>query len=138
MGYTRRPTIHTLNQFEEYPGLEVRVMAVRIGKMRQIIASLEDDSDSDDLSEDQIGEMVRIVSDNLVSWNLEDEEPDGTIVPVPCDEAGVNDLELDMLVAILNAWMEELTGPTEELGKDSSSAPSSAGPSLELPPMIDM
>lgn len=132
MGYRRVPTIYTLDQFKDYSGLEVRMTSIRIGKMRELMTLL----DNDDVTDEQMDAMVKMVSDNLVSWNLEEE--DGA--PVPADRAGVDSLDLNMLLEIITAWMEQLTGPDEELGKDSSSAPSSASstPKMPMPEMVDL
>lgn len=140
MGYTRVPTIYSLT-FEDFPGLEVRMKSVRIGKLRRVLEAMESEDDED--LDGQLDEMINLVASNLVSWNLEDEEIDPETdevktIPVPASKAGVEDLDFDMLMAILNGWTTILTGPEKELGKGSSSGPSSGGPKPELPAMIDM
>jgi len=131
MGYRRVPTIHTLT-FGQYPGLEVRMKSIRIGKMRQVLAAL--DAGSDDVSDDEVETMINMVVENLVSWNLEDEE-DGVVTPVPTTRESIDDLELDMVLAIAMTWMDQLTGPDKDLGKDSTSGATSAVP---LPQMVDL
>ncbi len=112
MGYRKIPTIHTLT-FKKYDGLVVRMRGLKIGKMRQILQVLAND-EQDTLA--LVDAMVKFISDGLISWTLETE--DGQEVPTTVEE--VEDLEFDMLSDILNAWLGEVSGPDDDLGKDSS------------------
>lgn len=112
MGYRKIPTIHTLT-FKKYDGLVVRMRGLKIGKMRKILQVLSAD-EQDTLA--LVDAMVKFVSDGLISWTLETE--DGKEVPTTAEE--VEDLEFDMLSDILNAWLSEVSGPDDDLGKDSS------------------
>ncbi len=112
MGYRKIPTIHTLT-FKKYDGLVVRMRGLKIGKMRKILQVLSAD-EQDTLA--LVDAMVKFISDGLISWTLETE--DGQEVPTTVEE--VEDLEFDMLSDILNAWLGEVSGPDDDLGKDSS------------------
>lgn len=112
MAYRRIPVIHTL-ELEKYDGLVVRMKGLKIGEMRRLVKTIE----SDDLPTDEIMDaMIKSIADNLVSWTLQEE--DGT--PVPDDYDGVESLDFEMLQEITGKWLDRLSGPGEELGKDSS------------------
>jgi hypothetical protein len=125
MGYRRIPTIHTLNKFDDYEGFEIRLKGLKLGKVRSLVKLMEED---DETTNEVVGEMIDIVAENLVSWNLEDEE--GT--PIPADAAGIDDLELPMLLAIVTEWLDQMTGVSDDLGKGSGSGVTSP---VELPTM---
>lgn len=113
MGYRKIPTIYTL-KFDQYEGLEVRMKSMKIGKMRAVLNVIEDDDLGTPVL---IDEMVKVISEGLVSWNLEDE--DGK--PLEPVRSEVEELEFGMLNAILDKWLGELSGPDQELGKGSPS-----------------
>lgn len=114
MGYRKIPTIYTLKSFDDYPGLEVRMAGLKLGKVRKLVSIMEDD---DEKTNTVVEEMARLVVEGLVSWNLEEE--DGS--PSPATEAGVEDLELPMLLTIVSEWLDQMTGVDDDLGKGSSS-----------------
>lgn len=124
MGYRKVPTIHTL-EFKQYDGLVVRMKGLKIGKMRKVLAILDDEDRPIAVLMD---EMVKIVTEGLVSWNLQDEH--GTDLPTTAEQ--IEDLEFEMLTDILQAWLGKMTGPDEELGKGSLSGGSFPGQPLTM------
>lgn len=123
MGHRRVPTIHTLDKIEGEEGLIVRLKGLRIGKLRGLIKIME--SDEQGLS-DMLDELTETMAAAAVSWNLEDE--DGN--PVEFDRDGIEELELDQLMGIVNAWTGAMTSVDDELGKDSTS-----GEKFPVPPL---
>lgn len=113
MGYRKIPTIHTIDDVKDEPGLIVRVKGVSFGKVRKLL-TLVSSEEKDELVVDKIASML---ADNLVSWNLEDEH--GT--PVPPVLAALDDLEFDFVMKVVNTWLDRMTGTGDELGKDSKS-----------------
>lgn len=120
MGYKKVPTIHTLDKIKGLDGLTVRLKGLKVGKLRRLIAVLE--SDEQGLTE-MLGEVFELLTENAVSWDLEDEGGN----PVPFDHDGVEELELEDLMSILSAWMDAMTSVSEDLGKDSTSGGSFPG-----------
>jgi hypothetical protein len=113
MGYRKVPTIYTIKP-ENYKGLEVRMSGTRIGKVRRLINLQESE---DEKTIEMLDEMVKLIVDNLVSWNLEDEEGN----PLPADKEQVEELELPMVLDIIGGWVDSMTGVPDDLGKDSAS-----------------
>lgn len=124
MGYRKVPTIYTLINFDGHEGLVVRMKGISFGRVRRLLTALGDDAKD----QDSMDAVFKQVSDSLVSWNLEDE--DGT--PVPPTAEAIDDLEFDMVIAIVNKWLDQITGPGPELGKDSNSGESFPGRPLTM------
>lgn len=116
MGYRRKPAVHTLDLEEKYPGFEVCMKGLKIGEMRRLLQALGDSVETDEM----IDQVTGILSSHTLSWNLEDDE--GRVVQ-PTREA-FEDFELDMLMDLVNAWLDKVNGVDVErsdLGKDSQS-----------------
>lgn len=113
-GYRKIPRIYTLKFDKEFEGLEVRLKSIKIGEMRRMLRLI--DSDEDNTTEVLDG-MVALISKGLVSWNLLEE--DGSPTPATAEE--VDELDFDLLKTILDEWLDQVSGPGEDLGKDSLS-----------------
>lgn len=126
MGYRKVPTIYTLDDVKDEPGLIVRMKAIKVGKLRKLmrVISVEEDK----MTPEMIDEIFKLLLDGLVSWNLEDEQGS----PVPTTMDGVDELELTTVMAILNEWLENMTGVDDELGKDSTSGATFPGRPLTM------
>lgn len=107
MGHRKIPTIYTLTEIEE--GLIVRMKAIRIGRLRKLMSIVDDETG------EALDEMFALLQEGLVSWNLEDENG----VPVPTTMEGIEEQEMPLVLGILEAWLKNMTGPSEELGKGS-------------------
>lgn len=110
MGYRKIPTIHTLTEFEGNEGLIVRMKGMSFGKIRRLMSALSEDTNDQDSME----AIAKHVVDSLVSWNLEDDNG-----PVPETLEGLDSLDFDLVLDIVNAWLAKMTGPNEDLGKGS-------------------
>lgn len=113
MGYRRTPKVHLLDLEENYPGFVVRMKGLKIGKMRKLLAAMDDDVKT----EDMIPEVSKLISESVISWNLEDDEGN----PVEPTVEAIEDFELDMLMDLVNAWLNKVNGVSEDLGKGSQS-----------------
>lgn len=122
MGYRKVPTIYTIDDFEKYPGLEVRMKGLKLGKLKKFITMDDDDLDS------SVEEIVKLLAEGIVSWNLEDE--DGQ--PVPTTPEAFDDQELEFLMDLFGAWSDRILGVSKELGKDSTSGVSFPAPPLTM------
>jgi hypothetical protein len=124
MGYRKIPTIYTLANLPEEDGLIVRMRAIRIGKVRSLMKAMSSQSESDE----SLDEMFALLLEGLVSWNLEDENG----VPVPATAESLDEMELPFVMTILEAWLTQMTGPDEGLGKGSGSGATFPGRPLTM------
>lgn len=111
MGYRKVPTILTLTEFKDHDGLVVRMKPISYGKVRRLVAL------NDDNSTESTEEMASTFQEHLVSWNLEDEAG----APVGVSEAEVDEQDFDFVMEIISGWLDQVTGPSEDLGKGSAS-----------------
>lgn len=123
MGYRRVPTIYTLNEIPGEDGLIVRMKTISFGKVRRLISLMENDND-----DNVMDEISAQVSKNLVSWNLVDENED----EIPATVEGIDDQDFDLILKIVNAWLDAITGVSKDLGKDSSSGAKFPGEPLTM------
>lgn len=116
MGYRRVPTIYTLDSIPEEEGLVVRMSSIRLGKLRRLMALTADESAGDE----SVGEILDLFGESLISWNLEDFE---TGAPVPTTKDAIEEQEIELVMRIVEAWMERMTGSDGpgDLGKGSIS-----------------
>lgn len=95
-------------------GLHVRLTSIKFGKVRQLIALMDDDEKDAEVMD----EISGLLAKSLISWDLMEE--DG-VTPVPTTLEAIDDLEFDEVIEIVNKWLDEMTGPSGDLGKDSTS-----------------
>ncbi len=124
MGYRKIPTIHTLEFDGALEGLVIRVKSIPFGKVRKMMALLDDDK-KDGVVMDEITGRV---ADAIASWNLQDEY--GRDIAV--SREAIDDLEFEDVMQLVDKWLECITGPNKELGKDSSSSATSPVPPLTM------
>jgi hypothetical protein len=118
MGFRKVPTIYTL-EFKNplYKGLEIRMKSISFGKVRKLISATEDASD------ENFEELLVSVENGIVSWNLEDENDQ----PVPANAEGLADQDFEFVMDVIMAWLDCMTGISDDLGKGSSSGPQFPG-----------
>lgn len=114
-------------------GLSIRQLLKAQRLTRSGVLQRTDDGAVDEAAVERV---FQLIADNLVRWNLEEddtEDDDGNVVPgapVPTTLDGVLSLELDPAVDILTQWLEGIAGVRDD---DPLSASSSDGePSVEL------
>lgn len=124
MGYRRIPTIYTLDKIDGEDGLVVRLKGISFGKVRRLLNLMDGDTGNDKVMD----EISSQLSANLVSWNLEDEHG----VPVREDTEGIDAQDFDLVLKIVEAWLSNITGPDDELGKGSPSGEKFPGQPLTM------
>lgn len=125
MGYRKTPRINTLEMDGELlNGLVIRVKSISFGKVRSVMRAM----DSDEGGAEVMETVVKTLGGALVSWTLEDE--DGN--PVEANAEGLESLDFDEVMAVVGKWLESITGPAPELGKDSSSGETFPGQPLTM------
>lgn len=130
MGYKPKRKIYTLAfEGEEYEGLEVRIRGLNTGQVMDIDAARGDGGDG------AIVTMLKLMADQLVEWNVEDDYGQ----PVPTTFEGVRSLDIDFNWAVIDAWQNAAAGvntPLESGSTDGEPALVASIPmdALSLPP----
>lgn len=119
MARRRIPRIYELTFDGDLEGLHVKVKSIRFGKVRQLMALL----DEDDKDMEAMEAISRLLAESIVAWDFEDE--DGR--PIEPSLEAIDELEFTEVMAIVNKWLDEITGPGDELGKGSNSGASFPG-----------
>lgn len=117
-GYRRQRKMYLL-KFDEYPGMWVRVRGASMGAFLRISKMVDSLSVSDPAT---MGSLFSEFAAFLKEWNIpeldDDDEPTGELVPTTLE--GLLSLEFDMVMDIINAWVDAVSGVAAPLGKTSS------------------
>lgn len=130
MGYRPKRKVYALAfEGEEYEGLEVKIRGLNTGQIMDIDAARADGGEA------AIVTMLQLMADQLVEWNVEDDEGQ----PVPPTFEGIRSLDVDFNWAIIDAWQNATAGVPAPLDSDSTSGEPSLVASipmetLSLPP----
>lgn len=119
MGYKHKiPRINvTFPEGHDYHGCEVTLRRLKLREWLDITGLGGDEEPV----VRHIGDQLRTMADKLIDWNLEEE--DGT--PVPTTVEAVLDQDQTLMMAILEAWLDNLAGVPAPLEPSSTSgAPS--------------
>lgn len=116
MGYKPNKKFYTL-EFPEYPGLEITVKGVSIGKLVDISnmsLDLSKESDEDKLK------VFGLFAKKITSWNVEHPEPeetteDGTCAicgleegaPLPTTAEAMKCLDVDFIMPLILGWFSQ-------------------------------
>ena len=130
MGYKNTMKVYRLtwDDSTEFPGL---VATMRGARVREILAvsELADQAGAENMT--SIRALFGQIAEFLTSWNVETEDGD----PVPATEYGLYEVELALVLAIVNAWVEAAGGVSGPLSERSSSGGTSAVPPLPMAPL---
>lgn len=123
-GYKReKPLYKLVFEDEQFDGLEIMAKSLPLGEfleLQKLQARAVDDPDAGE-------QVIRRLSDVLVSWNLEDD--DGQ--PVPATFDGLASQDFPFVLAIFQAWQEAVSSvPNRSPGGSNGGGTS---PELSLP-----
>jgi hypothetical protein len=124
MARIRVPRIYDLKFDGELEGLHVRIKSIKFGKVRQLIALMDEESKDVEIMDRISAELA----DAIVSWDFLDEDEQ----PIPVSQEAIDDLEFFEVMEITNKWLDQMTGPEKDLGKDFSSGASFPGRPLTM------
>lgn len=112
-GYVPERKKYTLNfdDTTDYKGLVVVMHSLSMGEILAVQAV------QTGKNVESVEKVFKIFARNLVEWNVS--RPDGT--PVPATYEGVQEQDMDMLVAIMGAWMRATTEVSAPLDRPSTS-----------------
>lgn len=121
-GYVPKRKTYTLDFADtEYDGLEVKLCGLTTGELLDAMEKKEEASE--DSNSGAFRELLDLVADKIVSWNVETE--DGR--PVAPTLEALHAQDPDFNLAIVNAWTTAINGVPAPLDGDSTSG----DPSLE-------
>lgn len=113
MGY--KATKKFLLKFPEgqYEGLEVHVRSVPFGQFFELDRLSKAAGQARDL--DSVNQLLGKLAEHITGWNLEDEDDQ----PIPVSVDALKDLDVDLVLAIIAAWLEGMVGVSAPLDKKS-------------------
>jgi len=115
MGFTpQRKQFRLKFQDEELNGLEVLMGSASIGALMNM-SNFSADTAKDSMS--SLGTSLSVLADSLVSWNLEYENGS----PVPATLEGLREQDMYMIMSIISAWTEAISGVAPPLPVSSNS-----------------
>lgn len=140
MGFKYDPNTYSLS-FEEghaLHGLHVKVRSVPLGEFSKITSlALHAESaiksgkpDADALK--AIDGMFEAFAKSLVSWDLEDADDR----PIPATLEGLQGLDFEFVMMLVQEWMTVIGGVSDSLGKGSVSGATSPVPPIQMPEMV--
>lgn len=90
-----------------------------------------------DKGEESFEEMIDLAASKLRSWDLEEEDADdGTPgAPIPATREGFGTLEINMILAIIQAWTEAMVQVAPPLPAGSDSSVTSLEASIPMTPL---
>ncbi|MFG3510252.1 hypothetical protein ACGF5F_32670 [Streptomyces sp. NPDC047821] len=119
MGYRHQiPRVNVrFEEGHEYHGFEAVLRKLKLGEWLEITGI------NGDAGVRHVGDQLEKMADRLISWNLEDEEGQ----PVPTTREAILEQDQGLMLAVLNAWIDGITGVSAPLGPSSPAGE----PSLE-------
>ncbi len=150
MGYARRRTFKiAFGVGHEYAGLEVRMRSVSVERLLETLPLINRFDDlarnfveaesEDDLSraKAEAEDVLAKVFDLFDSWNIEDSDEQGNVVPVPCTFEELLREDFRLVNAVIQAWAQHLAGvpaPLEPLSPNGVPFPEGSIPMDSLSP----
>lgn len=115
MGYQRKRKVYKLDFSDTgYDGLEVQVTGLTTGEYLDFVL-LSSGATKEEGGNQETQQMLRMLSEHIVSWNLEDENGE----PVPSTFEGLKSNDLDMNMFVVNAWIAAMSSVPEATEKKS-------------------
>jgi hypothetical protein len=127
MGYRPKKRVYVL-EFEDpdFNGLEVKVRGLSTGQLLDLEAAREDGSD------EAISRLLVLLADNLIEWNVEDDEG----LSVPANLAGIRAQDVQFNMGIIRAWQQAVAGVSNPLdGASPSGEPSPEESAIPMAPL---
>ncbi|WP_431897931.1 hypothetical protein [Nonomuraea sp. bgisy101] len=128
MGYRRKKTIKiSFGEGHEFEGLTVWLKSVGIGALFELLPHIDlidmaEVADATTAAQvEEIQKAFRHVSKLFEAWNIEDEEEDGTVTPVPCTYETLLEQDPRLIACVLRGWAEHLSGVPAPLDEPSPS-----------------
>lgn len=136
-GFVLSRTLKLVFEDEDLQGLEVRARSLSVARMLELtrLAGELAELDLKDLDGEERAKLETIFSifaERLVSWNVTEEQADGSQVPVPATFDGVMSQDFDQVFRVIQAWQTAVAGVAAPLARGSTSGATSAEVSLPM------
>lgn len=119
MGY-QRSTLKLLFEDPEFDGLEVKMRRLSMGAMFSV-QELADIGEDIKQQVEQFDHLIEIVAGGLISWNLTEGDDETLVAPT---KQGLYSQDIDLLMAIVGAWLDAIKVPRPLPSGSNSGAPS--------------
>lgn len=137
MGFVPKKKVYNLVFDDpEMQGLEVKIRGLNTGQVLDLEVKkdaaqreLANDEGSDEEDNSAIVELLQLMSDQVISWNVMEE--DG-VTPVPTTMDGIRQQDLGFNMAIINAWQTAVAGVPAPLEDGSTSGEPSQVASIPM------
>jgi hypothetical protein len=136
-GHVLSRTLKLVFEDEDLAGLDVRARSLSVARMLELtrlageMAQL-DLRNLDDEQRQKLTTIFEIFAERLVSWNVMDEQPDGSHVPVPATFEGLMSQDFDQIFRVIQAWQTAVAGVAAPLARSSTVGATSAEVSLPM------
>jgi hypothetical protein len=132
VGFKRKRSNYKLTFADghELSGLVVVMKSTSVGRLIELqrLGEQAGGADDDTAPPEALEEMVQLLADGIVEWNLEDEHDR----PIPPGRDALMDEDPAFLMALIEAWSQAMSGVSDDLGKDSTSGESFPEESLPM------
>lgn len=124
MGYKPKRKIYTLDfTGTDYEGLQVSIRGLNTGQYIDLFAAKTEAE-----AGGEANDLLEMMAHRLVSWNVEDDDDQ----PVPATYDGIKTQDLDLNLAIVNAWTTAMAGVSAPLEPSSTDGESSLEGSMPM------
>jgi len=136
-GYVLSRVLKLVFDDEDLRGLDVRARSLSVARMLELtrlageMAQL-DLKQLDDEQRAKLTTIFEIFAERLVSWNVMDEQPDGSHVPVPATFDGLMSQDFDQVFRVIQAWQTAVAGVAAPLAQSSTGGETSVEVSLPM------
>jgi hypothetical protein len=139
VGFVRKKKTFKLHfEGDEWDGLEVRVKSVPVGRYLELASMVDtlqavqgkSSLSAEDL--DTVSVAFRAIAEVILEWNLEEETADGGVAAVPATYDGLMSQDLDLVMAVMAAWSDAMTGASGPLPQPSPSGETAQEVSLPM------
>lgn len=133
MGFKREAKVYKLVWPEDHEnhGLEVRMRGLAVGELAALggMADLGGPATAEALA--ALDDLLRLFASKLVGWNLDDDQGE----PVPATYDGVQTLDNEFVMQLVDAWMTATAGVSPPLSPSSIGGGTSLAGSIPMEPL---
>ena len=127
MGYVRSNLILEWPEDSEFSGLEVHMRRLSIGQLTEVEKLADLNKDKTRSTGDALAELLDSIGEGLLSWNYEEtrraEDGSTAVVALPAERGSLDRLDLDLVLALVRAWISVAAVPLVSPPSSPTGAP---------------